>query len=93
MFSDSEPPELGDCPGSLTLYADRDNDTAVGTWPVPVVTDNVDTDITPVLSEGIPPLGSRFKVGEHEIEYSARDKAGNEASKCRFTIIVQGRYR
>jgi len=82
-------PVFANCPTTLTAYTDRSRDSTVGTWPVPVVTDNVDEGITPILSKGKSP-GSRFAVGMHEIQYRASDKAGNEAAPCSFTFSVLG---
>ena len=82
-------PVFTNCPTTLTAYTDRSRDSTVGTWHVPVVTDNVDEAIMPILSKGKSP-GSRFSVGIHEIQYTALDKAGNEAVPCSFTFVVRG---
>ena len=90
MLSDNERPEFAVCPLTVGVYIGRNEQRAVAMWPIPVVTDNVDTFVEPRLTKGQAP-GSWFLPGVHNIEYRAEDTAYNEAFPCTFTVMVRGR--
>ena len=92
MFSENTPPEFKTCPSAVKVNADRGQNSAVVTWPIPIVTDNSNSSITPRLSKGLAP-GSRFTQGLHEIEYTAQDASHNDAIPCWFTVTVGSRWR
>jgi gliding motility-associated-like protein len=73
------------CPSDIDICQNDPNPT----WLVPLVLgecDSLGVNLTQTL--GLPP-GSIFTVGIHEIEYTATDSAGNQAS-CSFFINVEG---
>ena len=89
MLSDNVRPEFTECPVAVRLKVDRLGLKAVARWPIPVVTDNVDTFIQPQPSGWL--LGDSMSPGVvHETTYTARDAAGNNAFPCTFIVIVKG---
>ena len=92
MFSENTPPEFKTCPSAVKVNADRGQNSVVVTWPIPIVTDNSNSSITPRQSKGLAP-GSRFTQGLHKIQYTAQDAAHNDAIPCWFTVTVGSRWR
>ena len=88
MLSDNVRPEFTECPVVVRVTVGRFPSNAVATWPIPVVTDNVDTFIIPY------PTGWRsgdiFWPGVHEVTYTATDAEFNEAFPCTFIVVVTG---
>ena len=89
LYSDQEPPVLTHCPDDIIV--DDVTATAIRvTWDRPTVTDN--SGKPPALSSNRPP-GDLFAVpGSYEIQYTAKDDAGNEATTCSFRVALTRKY-
>ncbi|XP_075544132.1 uncharacterized protein LOC142578610 isoform X4 [Dermacentor variabilis] len=79
---DKEPPKVLRCPGTVTAISTTLEGVPV-TWEKPEFSDNVD--VQSVRSTQSP--GSVFNFGVHNVYYTARDIAGNEAV-CTFHVNV-----
>jgi hypothetical protein len=89
-FSDKTPPVFTkSCPSNIRISLSH-NGTATANWTVPVAEDNtrISPKITVQPSDAIPPYSINKSI---EIEYSAKDKAGN-IGKCSFKIVVEGLF-
>lgn len=87
---DNQPPVFTYCPPSITVNGVLDvngNCTATGLWPLPIVSDNCDYEMSSNLQSNIP-CGSPLGAGEHTITYTATDEAGNTAV-CNFSVTVK----
>eukprot|EP00062_Callorhinchus_milii_P001840 gi/632937423/ref/XP_007899597.1/ PREDICTED: sushi repeat-containing protein SRPX [Callorhinchus milii] len=85
---DLEPPKIK-CPHFKEKTAEPEKLTVRVTWDTPEGTDTADGILTNVILKG-PPSGSEFPEGEHRIQYTVFDGAGNKAS-CKFTVKVRVR--
>ncbi|KAK3101782.1 hypothetical protein FSP39_006299 [Pinctada imbricata] len=85
--TDSEPPTLSNCPGTLSVYADRGETSATLFWNAPIASDN-SGNVTLEQTLGSPP-GSVFEEGLHEIRYRAIDGRGNTSPECIFFLQVE----
>ncbi|XP_055500568.1 sushi repeat-containing protein SRPX isoform X1 [Leucoraja erinacea] len=85
---DVDPPKIK-CPGFKQKVAEPEKLTVRVSWDTPEGTDTADGILTNVVLKGRPPR-SEFPEGEHKIQYTVFDRAGNKAS-CRFTIKVEVR--
>lgn len=79
---DEEPPKVSRCPGTVMAISTSLEGVPV-TWEEPEFSDNVD--VESVRSTQSP--GSIFNFGVHNVYYTARDIAGNEAV-CAFHVNV-----
>lgn len=79
---DTVPPSITNCPHDINKISDTDPVQA--TWDEPDISDNsgVFISIASISS------GSLFRYGTHNVQYTANDEAGNEAS-CQFKVIIQ----
>ena len=82
--TDVEPPKIANCPDDV-------HKTSSEIWtkiffPGVTITDNVGVRVF----ETSRPNGSDFTWGEHNVTYTASDKAGNTA-KCHFQVIITGK--
>ncbi|RXM37295.1 Sushi, von Willebrand factor type A, EGF and pentraxin domain-containing protein 1 [Acipenser ruthenus] len=84
--TDTVPPSIKNCPQDISKISDTDPVQA--TWDEPDISDNsgVFISIASISS------GSLFRYGTHNVQYTANDEAGNEAS-CQFKVIIQIRRR
>ena len=81
-----DPPTFTFCPKSRKVSTVKDTETVH--WNKPEVKDNIGV----ALLNGSHAPGSSFPVGMHTVNYTASDKAGNQAY-CSFVIIVSdGKY-
>ena len=80
---DLEPPRIASCPADVHITSKRKMNKVL--LPGVTVTDNVGI----YLFTTSRPNGSEFTWGEHNITYTASDKAGNTA-KCKFQVIIIG---
>uniref|UniRef100_UPI00398F0C01 sushi repeat-containing protein SRPX isoform X1 n=1 Tax=Pristiophorus japonicus TaxID=55135 RepID=UPI00398F0C01 len=85
---DLDPPKIR-CPSLKVKMADPDKLTVRVNWDTPEGKDTADGILTNVILKGPPPR-SEFPEGQHKIQYTVFDRAGNKAS-CKFTIKVQVR--
>lgn len=83
--TDHEPPKIANCPNDIHKTS-KQKLTQVF-FPGVIVTDNVAVHLFTTSR----PNGSEFTWGEHNMTYTASDKAGNIA-KCHFQIIIVGMY-
>jgi len=84
-LTDLEPPKIAKCPDDI-------HETSKEKWtkiffPGVTVTDNVGVHLLTTSRKN----GSDFTWGEHNVTYSASDKAGNTA-KCHFQVVIVGMY-
>lgn len=84
--TDDEAPVIT-CPANITVDSDPGDCYAVVTYPLPTVTDNCTSPITPALELGLA-SGSTFPLGTTAIRYSATDASGN-SSLCSFSVTVE----
>jgi len=82
IIIDTEPPQIT-CPGDVTQDNDSGQCSAVVTWAVPIVSDNVG--VASVSCD--PPSGSTFPVGTTTVTCTATDLAGN-VTTCSFGVTV-----
>ncbi|XP_051870327.1 sushi repeat-containing protein SRPX [Pristis pectinata] len=85
---DVDPPQIK-CPSFKQKTAEPEKLTVRVNWDTPEGKDTADGILTNVILKGRPPR-SEFPEGEHKIQYTVFDRAGNKAS-CRFTIKVEVR--
>ncbi len=78
-------PPVFDCPETLDINVPIGQTEAVVNFEAPSFSDNCSATLT---QTGGLTSGSEFDLGEHEVEFTATDPAGNE-SICSFTIRVQ----
>nr|XP_022308447.1 sushi, von Willebrand factor type A, EGF and pentraxin domain-containing protein 1-like isoform X3 [Crassostrea virginica] len=84
---DNQPPEIRNCPQTVTVYTDKLSQTTVVNWTQPTATDNSD-EVTVYQTKGGPP-GSSFPVGQTEVRYQASDANNNTSPECTFFINVE----
>nr|XP_048725936.1 uncharacterized protein LOC125645055 [Caretta caretta] len=79
---DTIPPTITNCPWDITITTETD--PVQVTWEQPEISDNsgVFTSIASISS------GSCFRYGTHQVQYTAHDEAGNEAS-CQFKVTIK----
>ena len=77
------------CPTSVSFDLAEGESTELVSFVEPVVQDNSQETITPVLVTLSNP--ARLGYGEHVVMYNATDAAGNMAEPCVFTVFVNGR--
>ena len=58
-------------------------------WSKPEVTDNSNNSIVLKQNVNLSPRDN-VSVGHHEIIFTAKDKAGNEAKPCKMTLQMKG---
>ena len=78
----------------MNVFTGLSSNFAVAHWDIPVVTDNYDTAVALVQTEG-PQPGSGFPIAPqniHIISYGATDASGNEAYPCSFEILVSRKF-
>ncbi|XP_078088686.1 sushi repeat-containing protein SRPX isoform X4 [Mustelus asterias] len=85
---DLDPPKIR-CPSFKEKTAEPEKLTVRVNWDTPEGKDTADGILTNVILKGPPPR-SEFPEGQHKIQYTVFDRAGNKAS-CRFTIKVKVR--
>ncbi|XP_052797953.1 sushi, von Willebrand factor type A, EGF and pentraxin domain-containing protein 1-like isoform X2 [Mya arenaria] len=85
---DVEPPQFDTCPSIVVSGTDKGSNTSSVSWPKPTAIDNSNGKINVMISRG-PGPESKLYPGRYEIEYVARDKAGNKGRPCRFNVIVR----
>ncbi|WAQ94725.1 CRUM1-like protein [Mya arenaria] len=83
-----EPPQFDTCPSIVVSGTDKGSNTSSVSWPKPTAIDNSNGKINVMISRG-PGPESKLYPGRYEIEYVARDKAGNKGRPCRFNVIVR----
>lgn len=83
IVSDTEFPELSNCPPDIEVDAFLGTCFSVVSWPTPSVTDNC-TGVN--LSSSFNP-GGNFSVGTTLVIYTATD-ASNNATSCQFNVTV-----
>lgn len=83
--TDLEPPKFASCPADIHKTSTKKNNKIF--LPGVTVTDNVG--VYQFITNR--PNGSDFTWGEHNITYTASDKAGNTV-KCHFQVIIVGMY-
>ncbi|XP_078088685.1 sushi repeat-containing protein SRPX isoform X3 [Mustelus asterias] len=83
---DLDPPKIR-CPSFKEKTAEPEKLTVRVNWDTPEGKDTADGILTNVILKGPPPR-SEFPEGQHKIQYTVFDRAGNKAS-CRFTIKVK----
>lgn len=76
-----DPPRFKFCPSTVKVRTDKTS--VVVNWTSPEVTDN--TGLRLVTSTHGP--GNEFEPGEHQVNYTAVDFAGNQAT-CLFSVYV-----
>ena len=81
--SDLEPPKFASCPDDIHKTSAKKMHKVY--LPGVTVTDNVGVQFFKTSRKN----GSEFTWGEHNITYTAEDKAGNTA-KCHFRVIIGG---
>ena len=85
-FLDMESPVFEFCPQNQTHSTELQQSTAVVVWGDLTVIDNSKQE--PNI-KCIPKSGTRFPIGQTNVNCSAQDKSGNMA-KCNFEVEVQG---
>ncbi|XP_069492653.1 sushi repeat-containing protein SRPX isoform X1 [Ambystoma mexicanum] len=85
---DVEPPRI-QCPSIKEKLAEPNKLTVRVNWETPEGRDTADGILTDVVLSGLPP-GSEFAEGDHKIQYTVVDRAGNEAT-CRFNVKVKAK--
>ncbi|XP_060689025.1 sushi repeat-containing protein SRPX isoform X1 [Hemiscyllium ocellatum] len=85
---DLDPPKIR-CPSLKVKTAEPEKLTVRVNWDTPEGKDSADGILTNVILKGLPPR-SEFSEGQHKIQYTVFDGAGNKAS-CQFTIKVEVR--
>lgn len=80
--SDTTPPEIHDCPGTVVVEA-ASSCEAAATWTPPTATDNCSAS----LSSSFAP-GSIFSLGTTVVTYTASDPQGN-VTTCSFNVVVR----
>ncbi|XP_005995324.1 sushi repeat-containing protein SRPX isoform X2 [Latimeria chalumnae] len=85
---DLEPPMI-QCPSVKEKTAEPEKLTVRVFWDTPEGKDTADGTLTDVTLKGLSP-GSEFSEGEHKIQYTVFDRAGNKGS-CRFKVKVRVR--
>ncbi|XP_015219645.1 sushi repeat-containing protein SRPX isoform X2 [Lepisosteus oculatus] len=85
---DVEPPTIK-CPSVKEKTAEPGKLTARVHWDTPEGRDTADGTLTDVLLKGRSP-GSDFPEGDHRIQYTVYDRAGNKGT-CRFSVKVRVR--
>ena len=83
--TDIEPPKFASCPNDTHMTSTEKKNKIY--LPGVTVTDNVGVQFFKTNRKN----GSEFTWGEHNITYTAMDKAGNTAG-CYFRIIIVGMY-
>lgn len=81
--SDNEPPRVRECPESFSSRLSQGQSAKPIMWMEPHFSDNVRIS---ALKKSHEP-GSVLSVGEHLINYEAKDSSDNKA-RCSFTITV-----
>ncbi|XP_033864477.3 sushi-repeat-containing protein SRPX-like isoform X1 [Acipenser ruthenus] len=85
---DVEPPTIK-CPSVKEKTAEPETLTARVYWETPEGRDTADGILTDVTLKGMPP-GSYFPEGDHRIQYTVFDRAGNKGT-CKFAVKVRVR--
>ncbi|XP_008105587.1 sushi repeat-containing protein SRPX isoform X2 [Anolis carolinensis] len=85
---DTEPPRI-QCPSIKEKIAEPNKLTARVFWDTPEGRDTADGILTDVTLKGHPP-GSYFSEGDHKIQYTVFDRAGNKGT-CKFLVKVKVR--
>jgi gliding motility-associated-like protein len=80
---DDDAPDIDNCPSNRMVNLPASACTVAVNWNAPTA----DDDCTVVSFESNYKPGDQFAVGSTQVEYVAKDKAGNTA-RCRFTITV-----
>ena len=83
-MTDLEPPKI-DCPDDIHKTS-KEKWTKIF-FPGVTVTDNVGVHSFTSSRKN----GSKFTWGEHNVTYTASDKAGN-AAQCHFQVVIVGVY-
>ncbi|XP_052818952.1 low-density lipoprotein receptor-related protein 4-like isoform X2 [Mya arenaria] len=81
ILQDVDEPQFTYCPDTVKVRTDQIS--ALVNWTIPEVRDN--TGLRLVTSSNSP--GNHFRPGEHLVNYTAVDYAGNKAS-CLFSVFV-----
>uniref|UniRef100_A0A8C6VDV1 Sushi repeat-containing protein SRPX n=1 Tax=Naja naja TaxID=35670 RepID=A0A8C6VDV1_NAJNA len=82
-----EPPRI-QCPSVKEKIAEPNKLTSRVFWDTPEGRDTADGILTDVVLKGLPP-GSYFSEGDHKIQYTVYDRAGNKRT-CKFLVKVRG---
>ena len=85
--TDKEQPKIA-CPTNHTQETDLGQPTAVVVWEAPNATDNSNETVNVSC---FPTSGSKFGIGQREVECKAEDKSGNIAT-CQFHVNITGMY-
>ncbi|XP_041127576.1 sushi repeat-containing protein SRPX-like isoform X1 [Polyodon spathula] len=85
---DVEPPTIK-CPSVKEKTAEPETLTARVYWETPEGRDTADGILTDVTLKGMSP-GSYFPEGDHKIQYTVFDRAGNKGT-CKFAVKVRVR--
>ncbi len=89
---DGESPVFSGVPADITVItANSSRSTAVVTWTAPTATDNVDGNVTPVQTAGLP-SGFEFPVGASTISYTATDSLGNSSTESFTVTVIQRKF-
>ncbi|XP_058040441.1 sushi repeat-containing protein SRPX isoform X4 [Ahaetulla prasina] len=83
---DMEPPRI-QCPSVKEKIAEPNKLTSRVFWDTPEGRDTADGILTDVILKGLPP-GSYFSEGDHKIQYTVYDRAGNKGT-CKFLVKVR----
>lgn len=86
--SDTQNPEINQCPTNIETYAGRKNTPVVVNWKEPEVKDN-SNNVKLIQKQGKRP-GSLFNFGREQIRYQAEDESGNLSPPCEFWVDVRG---
>lgn len=80
---DDDAPDIDNCPPNRTVNLPASACTAVVTWNPP----RADDDCSVISFESSYKSGDQFPVGNTQVVYTAKDKAGN-TSTCKFMVTV-----
>jgi gliding motility-associated-like protein len=83
MVKDETPPEISNCPASITISADAFC-KGKATWTSPIIEDYCGS----VEIGSSHNSGDEFPLGTTTVTYTAKDKVGN-ISTCQFDVIVE----
>lgn len=81
IVEDKEAPQFTYCPHNIVIKTDQYTERVL--WPQPIAEDN--TEIREVISSH--KVGTDFAAGTTMVNYTAFDKAGNNAT-CNFTVTI-----
>jgi gliding motility-associated-like protein len=81
--TDTTPPVVSNCPGTINVSTPSGATTATATWVEPTATD--DCQVATISKSHIP--GASFPIGTTAVTYTFTDASGN-SSTCTFNVVV-----